>query len=193
MSDLRIEVDPDKVAAIGAIWCYQNSTPRGGPQSYSGIRVPSGIPSRSSSSVIRFLGFAAASDCFTSAILPLPFGTHSTGSPTGSAACATSSSGISTVSVFPTRTMGWSCDNSYEIIARIAMPWADCIVRPIRHEGLLQSGTEIGYRSFFEAERGREVVWLPQDQVSVLQIFRQAQPSPEARVLIIYGDRDRHP
>jgi len=103
-SSLGIEIQPNQVASVGDIQPYQTSTPCGGPQSYSPLQAPSGMPAKISSSVLRFRGFGGV-EGVTRVMLPVPFAIHSIGSPTGRDASATSSSGISTVSVLPTRTI----------------------------------------------------------------------------------------
>jgi hypothetical protein len=85
MAGLGIEIQPDQVAGVRYIRAYQTSAPRGGPQSYSPRLSPSSRPSNSSSRVHRVGGAVDNwSEDLTSAMLPVPFGTHSTGSPTGS-------------------------------------------------------------------------------------------------------------
>ena len=106
MTSLRIEIQPDQIAGIRHVGGYQTSAPRGLPQSYSPRLPPSSNPSINSSSVHRFAEIVGGCpEDLTKAIPPLPLRTHSTGSPTGSAASAANSSGISTVRVFPTRTI----------------------------------------------------------------------------------------
>ena len=92
---LRIEVKPNQITNFGNVCVYQTSAPRGAPRSYSPSDVSSSTPSRSSLTVISGYGMVdPVPESFTKVMLPLPFATHSIGSPTGNEARVTSPSGI---------------------------------------------------------------------------------------------------